>query len=250
MKKLILLTGITLTTLVACKRELHNEDNELNELSPVAMCNKTYNTASTLNTFGTLIRTTCKPEPGIEVISVPANSNSQHKNSDLITLSASPKTLANVKTKATHFWFYGTDSKQLFKPITYARVFVFDIGDNKVEQAKQQIQSGNHYLGFDRGLFEGIYPYVVLNINHREINGKLQTSFNLENEVKRSLPVGKRIFIQFVVQKTPTEVPTFENSKFTYCDFVNEDNKAYPHYKVDLSDANLGYQGNSFYYVQ
>lgn len=246
MKKLILLTGITLTTLVACKREIQNEDNEL---TPVTMCNKTYNSPSKLSLFGTLIRTTCKPGPGAEVVSLPTNSNNSAK-SDLLTFSAPLKTLENTKTKATHFWFYGTDSQQLFKPITYARVFVFDIGDNKVEQAKQQIQSGNHYLGFDRGLFEGIYPYTVLNINHRLVNNKIQSSFNLEHEVKRSLPVNKRIFIQFIVQKSPNEVPTFENSKFTYCDFVNEDNKAYPHYKIDLSDANLGYQGETFYYVQ
>ncbi|WP_018674531.1 hypothetical protein [Riemerella columbina] len=248
MKKLILLTGITLTTLVACKREIHNEDSELKEITPIAMCEKTYNTPSVLNKFGTLIRTTCKPGPGTEVVSLSANGN--NSKSDLITFSQPLKTLDKVKTKATHFWFYGTDSQQLFKPITYARVFVFDENDPKVNLAKQQIQSGNHYLGFDRGIFEGIYPYVVLNINHREVNGKIYSSFNLENEVKRSLPVGKRIFIQFIVQKTPNEVPTFENAKFTYCDFVNEDNKAYPHYKIDLSDANLGYQGSSFYYVQ
>lgn len=247
MKKFILLPVIALA-LVACKRDAMSNNDDDN-IIPIASCDKTFNSASVLNKFGTLIRTTCQPGPGIEVLPVVPGTSGKGLGSD-ITYYANSSVTAKVKTKATHFWFYGTDSNQLFKPITYARVFVFDENDPKVEQAKAQVQGGNHYLGFDRGVFEGIYPYIVLNINHKIVNDKLQTSFNLENEVKRSLPVGKRIFIQFIVQKSPNEVPTFDNAKFGYCDFVNTDDKAYPHYKIDLSDAALGYQGSSFYYVQ
>lgn len=142
--------------------------------------------------------------------------------------------------------------QQLFKPTIYARVFVFDDGDSKVQQAKTQVQGGNHYLGFDRGVFQGVYPHAVINISHKiNSNDKVQTTYNLENEIKRALPVGKRIFIQFVVQNSPTTpLPAgFATAKYAYCDFLNADDNAYPHYKIDLSDSNLGYQGKTFYYA-
>lgn len=139
--------------------------------------------------------------------------------------------------------------------MTYARVFVFE--DNptdiaKINAAKSQILAGNHYLGFDTGVFKDIYPLYVLNINHKQnpTTGNITSSYNLESEVKKSLPAGKRIFVQFIVQSSPaTTVPTnFDTAKYAYCEFLNEDNNLYPHYKIDYSDSNLGYQGNSFFY--
>ncbi|MDY6026219.1 hypothetical protein [Bergeyella zoohelcum] len=246
MKKFILLLGMA-TAVLSCKRagDAISLDDEQNNLS--ARCNMTYNSNDAKDPWGVLIRTTCSPGPGTDVGTV----DSAGKNSLLEFKNLTAKT----KTKAVHFWFKGTDTNKLFKPITYARVFVFDddiSGNQKITQAQQQVQGGNHYLGFDSGVFKDIYPDMVLNINHKMVNGKVQSSYNLENEVKRALPVGKKIFIQFIVQKSPTSpVPsTFESAKYSYLVFTNEDNKAYPHYKIDLSDNSLGYQGHSFHYVQ
>lgn len=246
MKKTIILLSVV--TLMSCERNDSgiNIEKDLN-INPSLQCNKTYNSNDAVNPWGVLIRTTCSPGPGTDVGTV----DSAGKNSLLEFKNLTAKT----KTKAVHFWFKGTDTNKLFKPITYARVFVFDddvSGNQKITQAQQQVQGGNHYLGFDSGVFKDIYPDMVLNINHKMVNGKVQSSYNLENEVKRALPVGKKIFIQFIVQKSPTSpVPsTFESAKYSYLVFTNEDNKAYPHYKIDLSDNSLGYQGHSFHYVQ
>lgn len=246
MKKFILLLGMA-TAVLSCKRagEAITLDDEQNNLS--ARCNMTYNSNDAKDPWGVLIRTTCKPGPGTDVGTI--------DNAGKYPLLESTAKNPTTKTKAVHFWFKGTNSNKLFKPVTYARVFVFNddtAGNQKITQAQQQVQGGNHYLGFDTGVFKDIYPDMVLNINHKMVNGKIQSSYNLEHEVKRALPVGKKIFIQFVVQKSPTTpLPsTFENSKYGYLVFKNEDNKAYPHYKIDLSDNALGYQGHSFHYVQ
>lgn len=227
--------------IVSCRREMDNKTDSEKNLA----CNKTYNTSDVLNPFGTLIRTTCTAGPGTDAPNVPITEAGV--NSLLVYKSSS--IAARIKTKSAHFWFYGTDSRQLFKPTTYDRIFVFDENDPKVQQAKSQVQGGNHYLGFDRGVFNGVYPYAVVNISHKtNKDGKVSSSFNLEHEVKKALPVGKRIFIQFIVQNSPT-TPTpsgFENAKYAYCDFVNNDDNALPHYKIDLSDSNLGYQGKPF----
>lgn len=246
MKKFFLFPVMALA-LASCHRA-DQQEQEIQEIPEKALaCNKIYNSITTLNTFGTLIRTTCKPGPGIEAPLLTGNESA--KNPLYIYRSS---TASKVKTKAVHWWFYGTESKQLFKPTIYARVFVFDDGDSKVQQAKTQVQGGNHYLGFDRGVFQGVYPHAVINISHKiNSNDKVQTTYNLENEIKRALPVGKRIFIQFVVQNSPTTpLPAgFATAKYAYCDFLNADDNAYPHYKIDLSDSNLGYQGKTFYYA-
>ena len=65
-----------------------------------------------------------------------------------------------------------------------------------------------------------------------------------------SLPTNKKVFVQFIVQSSPaTSLPTlFDTNKYAYCEFTNADNGIYDHYKIDYSDSNLGYQGNSFFY--
>lgn len=268
MKKIVCLLSLGLA-LANCKRaDTTNSsdlvDNTLPKNTPIAeFCNKVYTTNNDeVNPWGVLMRTTCKPGEGEEVpvLSIPPNTSNNQlnkllmadiSNSDISTFDTSNK----VKNKAIHFWFYGTDSRKLFKPVTYARVFVFNDdteGNQKITQAQQQVQGGNHYLGFDTGVFNGVYPTMVLNINHRTgKNGKLQSSFNIENEVKKSLPVGKKIFIQFIVQNSASAIKpgTFDTAKYAYLVFKNEDNKTYPHYKIDLSDNNLGYQGHNFYYA-
>lgn len=255
MKKLVCLLSIALLG-ISCSRDNENNNTKSEDLK--LACNKIVNANSVVSPWGVLSRTTCKPGPGIDAPNVPSSSNKLLAyKSELNTANINtPAKNEKVKTKSVHFWFYGTNSQKLFKPVTYARVFVFDNdseGNRKVETAKQQIQSGNHYLGFDSGVFKDVYPYVVININHKNnTNGSITTSFNLENEVKKSIPVGKRVFIQFIVQTSPTKPApsTFATSKYAYCDFVNEDNQVYHHYKIDLSDTNLGYQGNQFYYPQ
>ncbi len=252
MKKLLFLCITGMLALVSCKRadNMAMNDNETDE--QIIDCNKIYNPNSAVNYWGVLSRTTCSPSAGSEVSTV-----SQAKASANPLLVSKPLSNyeARVSKKACHFWFYGTDSQQLFKPVTYARVFVFDNddqeADEKIAQAKAQILTGNHYLGFDTGVFEGIYPAYVLNIRHKITStGNLSSSYNLESEIKRSLPRDKKIFIQFIIQKTPVEpLPqNWEQNKYAYCDFVNEDNDAYPHFKIDYRDADLGYAGNTFYY--
>ncbi|MDO4763109.1 MAG: hypothetical protein Q4A00_01840 [Flavobacteriaceae bacterium] len=265
MKKIVCLLSLALVA-ISCKRANSSlsmeEDKPINKPVLASLCDKVYNTNDTVNPWGVLIRTTCKEGQGDEapLVENPNTSNSHFdklllsKNTmdtgDLTTLNTSNK----VKKKAVHFWFYGTDSRKLFKPVTYARVFVFndDTTDNaKITAAQNQVRGGNHNLGFDSGVFNGIYPTMVLNINHKQgKNGKVLSTFNIESEVKKSFPVGKKIFIQFITQSTPTNPTpnTFNNAKYAYLVFKNEDDKAYPHYKIDMSDRGLGYQGHNFYY--
>ena len=266
MKKIVCLLSLGLV-LANCKRAdtINSADLVDNKLpnSPITtFCNKIYTTNNdTVNPWGVLMRTTCQEGEGEEAPIVITPSN--NKQFSKLLISQDYKDISNgyvtmsetkIKKKAVHFWFYGTDSRKLFKPITYARVFVFDddtAGNQKITAAQQQVQGGNHYLGFDSGVFNGIYPTMVLNITHKTgKNGKLTSSFNIESEVKKSLPVGKKIFIQFIVQSSPSSnTPAgFNTAKYAYLVFKNEDDKAYPHYKIDLSDNNLGYQGHNFYY--
>lgn len=246
MKKFFILSGVSLLSIISCQRS-ENSDLQEEEIVNSLNCNKTVNNNNVVNYWGVLSRTTCNEGPGSDAGAV--SKNSQEKS-----LLYKDDLNSKATAKAAHFWFYGTTSQRLFKPVTYARVFVFndDATDQaKINAAKTQIQSGNHYLGFDTGVFKDIYPYVVLNINHKaNTNGSITTSYNLESEVKRSLPTGKRIFVQFIVQSSPTNpIPsTFNTAKYAYCEFLNADNSIYEHYKIDLSDSNLGYQGNSFFY--
>ncbi len=244
MKKIILLSILSVFS-VSCQRsadeEVTNED-----LNQSNLCNKTVNPNSTVNYWGVLSRTTCTPGPGSETSTVSVTGNP--------LLSYKSDINAKAANKAVHFWFYGTNSQRLFKPVTYARVFVFndDSTDQaKINAAKTQIQSGNHYLGFDTGVFKDIYPYVVLNITHKlNSSGTISSSYNLESEIKRSLPTNKKVFVQFIVQSSPaSSLPVlFDTNKYAYCEFLNADNGIYEHYKIDYSDSNLGYQGNSFFY--
>lgn len=248
MKRLFLLSALALMA-VGCQRTVTAEEIQPN-LS--ADCNKVINSNSTVNPWGVLSRTTCKAGPGEDA---PIVNGTGRKDSNPLLVTNSTNPAAKAATKAVHFWFYGTTTQRLFKPVTYARVFVFE--DNatdiaKINAAKSQILAGNHYLGFDKGVFQNIYPLYVLNINHKQnaTTGAITSSYNLESEVKKSLPVGKRIFIQFIVQSSPaTTLPTtFNDAKYAYCEFVNQDDNLYPHYKIDYSDSNLGYQGSSFFY--
>ena len=248
MKRLFLLSAMALITF-SCQRA-ESQQEEINPES--SLCNKTVNSNSTVNQWGVLSRTTCKPGPGEDATVV---NGTGRKFSNPLLVSNPNQSAKAGPTKSVHFWFYGTTTQKLFKPVTYARVFVFE--DNptdiaKINAAKSQILAGNHYLGFDTGVFKDIYPLYVLNINHKQnpTTGNITSSYNLESEVKKSLPAGKRIFVQFIVQSSPaTTVPTnFDTAKYAYCEFLNEDNNLYPHYKIDYSDSNLGYQGNSFFY--
>lgn len=239
MKKLILLCSALL--FIACQRS-ENED-----ITPSLACNRVYNSNSAVNYWGVLSRTTCKAGDGAEteIVSNPSGNR--------LLMAKSSATVA-VKTKANHFWFYDTNGLKLFKPVTYARVFVFD--DNAttttlLNSAKTQITGGNHYLGFDTGVFKDVYPLYVLNINHKlNSTGTTTTSYNLESEIKKSIPVGKRVFIQFIVQSSPTSpIPTtFATARYAYADYLNPDDGLFPHYKIDLSATNLGYTGKPFYY--
>ena len=248
MKRLFLLSAMALITF-SCQRA-ESQQEEINPES--SLCNKTVNSNSTVNQWGVLSRTTCKPGPGEDA---PIVNGTGRKDSNPLLVTNSTNPAAKAATKAVHFWFYGTTTQRLFKPVTYARVFVFE--DNatdiaKINAAKSQILAGNHYLGFDTGVFQNIYPLYVLNINHKQnaTTGAITSSYNLESEVKKSLPVGKRIFVQFIVQSSPASTlpTTFETAKYAYCEFVNVDDNAYPHYKIDYSDSNLGYQGIPLYY--
>lgn len=244
MKKFILLSVFSVLA-IGCQRSADAETIN-DEASESSLCNKTVNPNTTVNPWGVLSRTTCNPGPGSETSSV-------SKMNDPLFVSKGSTDKAS--TKAVHFWFYGTNSSKLFKPVTYARVFVFndDATDQaKINAAKAQVQTGNHYLGFDTGVFQNIYPYVVLNISHKQnaTTGAVTSSYNLESEIKKSLPTNKRIFVQFIVQSSPaTTLPTlFDTNKYAYCEFTNADNGIYDHYKIDYSDSNLGYQGNTFFY--
>lgn len=67
---------------------------------------------------------------------------------------------------------------------------------------------------------------MVINISHKlNTSGSITTSYNLESEIKKSLPTNKRIFVQFIVQSSPTTpVPAnFDTNKYAYCEFVNAD---------------------------
>ena len=248
MKRLFLLSAISLMV-IGCQRAETAEEIQPNVS---ADCNKVINSNSAVNPWGVLSRYTCKAGPG-EDATIINGTGSRFSNPLLVS---NPNQSAKAgPTKSVHFWFYGTTTQKLFKPVSYARVFVFE--DNptdiaKIHAAKSQILAGNHYLGFDTGVFKDIYPLYVLNINHKQnpTTGNITSSYNLESEVKKSLPAGKRIFVQFIVQSSPaTTVPTnFDTAKYAYCEFLNEDNNLYPHYKIDYSDSNLGYQGNSFFY--
>lgn len=246
MKKIFLLSVFSVLA-ISCQRSADEEvvNEEVNESS---FCNKTVNPNSTVNPWGVLSRTTCNPGPGSETSSV-----AKMAGNSLLNYEGGEN--EKSATKAVHFWFYGTTTQRLFKPVTYARVFVFndDATDNaKIQAAKSQIQSGNHYLGFDTGVFKDVYPYVVLNISHKQnaTTGAITSSYNLESEIKKSLPTNKKVFVQFIVQSSPaTSLPTlFDTNKYAYCEFTNADNGIYDHYKIDYSDSNLGYQGNSFFY--
>jgi hypothetical protein len=220
MKKFILLSVFSVLA-IGCQRSADAETIN-DEASESSLCNKTVNPNTTVNPWGVLSRTTCNPGPGSETSSV-------SKMNDPLFVSKGSTDKAS--TKAVHFWFYGTNSSKLFKPVTYARVFVFndDATDQaKINAAKAQVQTGNHYLGFDT----------------------VTSSYNLESEIKKSLPTNKRIFVQFIVQSSPaTTLPTlFDTNKYAYCEFTNADNGIYDHYKIDYSDSNLGYQGNTFFY--
>lgn len=243
MKKIILLSVFS-CFVFSCQKT--SDEQFVEDFNESSFCNKTVNPNSAVNYWGVLSRTTCRPGPGSEVSTV-----SKVHNPILFSKSIQASKAA---TKAVHFWFYGTTAQKLFKPVTYARVFVFNDDDTdkaKINAAKAQIQLGNHYLGFDSGVFQNIYPYVVLNISHKlNTSGSITTSYNLESEIKKSLPTNKRIFVQFIVQSSPiTPTPaTFNTNKYAYCEFVNADDSVYQHYKIDLSDSNLGYQGNPFFY--
>ena len=163
MKRLFLLSAIALITF-SCQRA-ESQQEEINPES--SLCNKTVNSNSTVNQWGVLSRTTCKPGPGEEASTLKLAG----RTGNPLLVSDPNSTAKGATTKACHFWFYGTSSLKLFKPVTYARVFVFndDATDvAKINSAKAQILTGNHYLGFDTGVFKDIYPLYVLNINHKQ----------------------------------------------------------------------------------
>lgn len=266
MKRVISLLSVAILA-INCQRATDSvamEDNKpiIPNTGNTTMCNVTYNDINAVDPWGVLIRTTCSPSEGEEapiVVTEPTtNARLLASNNSLPDDLYSSDGLSTFNTekqknKAVHFWFYGTDSQKLFKPHVYARVFVFNNdaeGNAKIEAAQAQIRGGRHVLGFDSGPFQGVYPTMVLNIQHKQgKNGKTISSYNFESEVKRSLPVGKKIFIQFIIKSSPTN--TYPNDKsYGYAVFLNEDNKAYPHYKIDFSDRALGYQGHNFYYNQ
>lgn len=247
MKRLFLLGAISIMA-VACQRSA--EDSSVNlPKDASAKCNKVLVTDfSKTNPWGTLVRTTCQPGPGVEAEDVPASASA---NPLLASARPSASSSAKPKTKSVHFWFWGSSTNMLFKPVTYARIFVFPKGDARVDQAKAQVAGGNHYLGFDRGVFQGVYPYAVININHKQDakTGKVTSSFNLENEVKKSVPVDSRVFVQFIVQFSPVGLPLSTSpAKYAYADFSTADDGVYQHFKIDFDDDAIGYEGNSFYY--
>ena len=110
--------------------EIVKEETNENSLS-----NKTVNPNSAVNYWGVLSRTTCNPGPGSEASSV-----SKVANNSLLNFKGGEN--EKGATKAVHFWFYGTTTQKLFKPVTYARVFVFnnDATDQaKINAAKAQV---------------------------------------------------------------------------------------------------------------
>lgn len=259
MKRLFFLGAISLMA-VACQRaDEGGSSNDLNK-DASAKCNNVLVTDFTkTNLWGTLVRTTCQPGPGAEAEDVPRSASANpllDYNSSIRSNLLAATSTSKVKTKSVHFWFWGSNTMRLFKPVVYARIFVFPKGDPRVDQAKAQVASGDHYLGFDRGIFKDVYPYSVVNINHKKDlkTGKVTSSFNLENEVKKSVPVDSRIFVQFIVQSSPAYSDTdfvggVGNARYAYADFVNNDDKLYQHYKIDMDDTLLGYEdGGDFFY--
>ena len=243
MKKVLFIFSV-LVLMIACKKaDNANKDTE---------CDKVYNTIDAVNPWGVLMKTTCTESGGDEPETV-ALANGEPT---LMNGGANVEgTIARAATtRSVSWWFLGTQSGKLFMPVVYARVYVFndDATDNaKITAAQTQITNGDHYLGFDRGVFMGIYPYGVYNITRKQnaTTYKIISSYNLESEIKKTLPIDKKIFIQFIVQLNPLNVPAtaFNSAKYAYLVFKNS-GAGFPHYKIDMGDYSLGYQNQSLYY--
>lgn len=253
MKKLFLLLSITSMVVLGCTAADSINDDDTNAGSDDSCKDVVLNAPD--DYFGSVTSLTCNVSSGGETETVNTGKYFGNIKAEL----PAGVTLQNGSTTTTHFWFKGTSSAKLFKPVLYGRVFTF--GNTAADSTfvnvnvKNQILGGNHDLHFDDGIFEGVHPYVTFSTSHNEFTSTgtaKKSSYNLEGEVKRSIPHDSWVVIQFIVQPTDgiQENPLLTNARYGYAIYKHDKGKPYKHIKVIFDDDALGYEGNSEYYQE
>ena len=256
MKKNFLTLASMLFIFYSCNEEDINENNNEKSLKENKRPFVGQNFDYPDEVFGTISALTYK-NPNLEELTETITTNKVYFGKINRTL-PNGVSLIEGKTTTTYFWFKGTSSGKLFKPIVYGRVFAF--GDSDADSIfvtrdiKKYLSDGNNDLHFDDGIFEGLHPYTFLTSHNEttEFGRPKKSSYSREGEIKVSIPHNSWVVVQFIIEKSPNSLINLKatNARYSYAIYKHTKGKPYKHIKVIFDDSAIGYEGYLAYYQE